>query len=70
MIRDDEKATFVARKLFENNIFIIPATHPAVKLKESRLRLNVSSEHNKGELDSFCAILADINTEFKLNLTK
>ena len=61
MIRDDEKTKVVARKLLENGIYIIPATYPAVKLKDSRLRLNVSAQHTLEDLDNFCETLSSIN---------
>ncbi len=69
MIRDDIKAIFVARKLFEKGIFIIPATYPAVKLKNSRLRLNISALHEKENLDYFCDILKEVDNEFSLNIS-
>lgn len=61
MIRDDEKTKVVARKLLENGIYIIPATYPAVKLKDSRLRLNITAQHTIEDLDSFCETLSIIN---------
>lgn len=65
MIRDDEKTKVVARKLLENGIYIIPATYPAVKLKDSRLRLNITAQHTEDDLDNFCQTLSDINKTFK-----
>lgn len=65
MIRDDMKTKIVARKLLEKGIYIIPATYPAVKLRNSRLRLNITAQHTKGDLDYFCEILSDINKTLK-----
>ena len=63
MVRDDMKAKIIARKLLERGIYIIPATYPAVKLKDSRLRLNVSASHTKEDLDYFCESLSIINKD-------
>jgi 7-keto-8-aminopelargonate synthetase-like enzyme len=67
MIRDDLKTKLVARDLLDNGIYIIPTTYPAVKLKDSRLRLNVSARHTQEDLDYFCQTLKAINK--KLNIT-
>ncbi len=61
MIRDDMKTKMVARKLLEKGIYIIPATYPAVKLKDSRLRLNITAKHTKEDLDYFCETLTEIS---------
>ncbi len=66
MIREDEKTKVVARKLLENGIYIIPATYPAVKLKDSRLRLNITAQHTKKDLDVFCETLSTINKNLTL----
>jgi len=60
MIRDDVKTRLIARKLLENGIYIIPATYPAVKLKDSRLRMNITAQHTKEDLDYFCQTLKNI----------
>lgn len=61
MIRDDEKTKIIARRLLENGIYIIPATYPAVRLKDSRLRLNITAQHTIEDLDNFCEALSAIN---------
>ena len=66
MIRNDEKTKVVARKLLENGIYIIPATYPAVKLKDSRLRLNITAQHTPKDLDVFCETLFAINKSLTL----
>lgn len=68
MIRDDEKTKLVARELLNKGIYIIPATYPAVKLKNSRLRLNVTSQHTKEDLDYFCEMLIEVNKMFNFAL--
>lgn len=63
MIKDDVKAKIVARKLLERGVYIIPATYPAVKLKDSRLRMNISASHTKEDLDFFCQKLNEVEIE-------
>jgi glycine C-acetyltransferase len=69
MIRDDMKTKVIARKLLEKGIYIIPATYPAVKLKNSRLRLNITALHTKKDLNYFSEALSDIDKTltFKAN---
>jgi glycine C-acetyltransferase len=69
MINDDMKAIFTARKLFERGVYVVPATYPAVKLKNSRLRVNVSALHTLEDLEYFCTTLADVDREYDLHLS-
>ena len=70
MIRDDDKTLFTARKLFERGIYVVPAIHPAVKVNDSRFRVNITAQHDIEDLDRFCEVLVDLNEEFELNLNK
>ena len=65
LIGEDKKAKIVARKLLINGIYIIPAIYPAVRLKDARLRLNVSASHTREDLDYFCEKLQTVNEEVK-----
>ncbi|MFV0521804.1 MAG: aminotransferase class I/II-fold pyridoxal phosphate-dependent enzyme [Mangrovibacterium sp.] len=65
MVRDDMKAKIIARKLLENGVYIIPATYPAVKLKDSRLRMNIFATHTESDIDYFCEQLNCINKEIE-----
>ncbi|MCT4615055.1 MAG: aminotransferase class I/II-fold pyridoxal phosphate-dependent enzyme [Marinifilaceae bacterium] len=60
-IGDDKTAKLVARKLLEKGVYIIPAVYPAVRLRDSRLRLNVSATHTKADLDHFVDSLNEVN---------
>lgn len=60
MIRDDEKVMLIARKLLERGIYVIPAIYPAVKLRDSRFRINVTAQYSFEDLDYFCDTLSDI----------
>ena len=68
MINDDMKAILTARKLFERGVYVVPATYPAVKLRNSRLRINVSALHTLEDLDYFCDTLEEVDQEFDLHL--
>jgi len=70
MVRDDMKAKIIARKLLENGVYIIPATYPAVKLRDSRLRMNISATHTKADIDFFCEKLNLIDEEIKFKMLK
>jgi len=61
LIGEDKKAKEVARELLENGVYIIPAIYPAVRLKDSRLRLNVSASHSTEDLDYFIKELVNVN---------
>ncbi|MFV0289625.1 MAG: aminotransferase class I/II-fold pyridoxal phosphate-dependent enzyme [Mangrovibacterium sp.] len=63
MVKDDKKVLFIARSLFEKGFYIIPTVYPAVKLGNSRLRMNISSGHTKEQLDAFCLALEEVNSE-------
>ena len=69
MINDDMKTIFTARKLFERGVYVVPATYPAVKLRNSRLRVNVSALHTLEDLDYFCDTLIDVDQEYDLHLS-
>ena len=68
MVRDDTKVMFIARRLFEKGIYIIPTVYPAVKMNNSRLRLNVSAEHSIEDLDFFCKTLLEVNEEYDFKI--
>jgi len=61
-------AKLIARELLEKGIYIMPATYPAVKLNDARLRMNISAIHTKEDIDYFCKTLSEIDN--KLNFTK
>lgn len=68
MVRDDDKTLFTARKLLENGIYVVPAVYPAVKIKDSRFRVNVTAAHERADLDLFCDVLIDTNKKYNLQL--
>ena len=70
MIRDDEKTLFTARKLLENGIYVVPAIYPAVKINDSRFRVSVTAQHTLSDLDKFCNLLAKINNEYGLGISR
>ncbi len=70
MIRNDEKTLFIARKLLERGIYVVPAIYPAVKLNDSRFRVNVTAQHEIEDLDFFCKTLLNLDNEYNLKLRK
>ncbi len=68
MVRDDEAVMVIARKLLEKGVYVIPATYPAVKLKNSRFRINVTAQYEFEDLDYFCGALESVVNEGNYNL--
>ncbi len=64
MIRNDHKTMLIARELLERGIYVIPAIYPAVKLGDSRFRVNVTTQHTKEDLDYFCNMLSEVSKDF------
>lgn len=69
MVRDDMKTMLIARKLLEKGIYVIPAIYPAVRLRDSRFRVNVTASHTKEDLDYFCEALSDVDKEFNFTVS-
>ena len=50
MIRDAIKAVVVGEAMLERGFNMLPIIYPAVPMKESRLRLFVTSEHTEEQI--------------------
>lgn len=61
MIRDNEKVYEIAKKLQENGILAIGIVYPAVRTKESRLRVSILATHEREDLDKLVRVLSEIN---------
>ena len=69
MVRDDMKTMLIARKLLEKGIYVIPAIYTAVRLRNSRFRVNVTASHTQKDLDYFCEALSDVDKEFNFTVS-
>lgn len=54
-------AKLIARELLKKGIYIMPATYPAVKLNDARIRMNISAQHTKEDIEYFCNVLIEAN---------
>ncbi len=67
MVRDNKKVYVISRLLQENGIFTISIVYPAVRIKESRLRVSVLSSHEKEHLDKLVNTLIQINDVYRFS---
>lgn len=65
MVRDNKKIYEIAKMLQERNIFTIAIVYPAVRTKESRLRVSILSTHEKEHLDHLVNSLNEIDSLVK-----
>lgn len=70
MVRNNEKIYEIARLLQEYGIFTIGIVYPAVRTKESRLRVSILSSHETEQLDKLVDTLNRINNIVKFKKTE
>jgi 8-amino-7-oxononanoate synthase len=66
IIPEEEKTWQVCRYMQDHNIFVLPVVPPAVPPNTSRLRMNVSSEMTKEDMDYVIQTIFDANEAFKI----
>lgn len=67
MIRDEEKVNDIGTFLFNNGIYVNPITQPAVKKRESRLRMSILATHEKESLDITLNLLEDAVKKYNVS---
>lgn len=65
MVRDNKKVYEIAKMLQERGIFTIAIVYPAVRTKESRLRVSILATHEKEHLDHLINALDEIDSHVK-----
>jgi len=65
IVGNDRKLREVSKRVFERGLYTGVVTFPAVSSKRTRLRLSISSEHTKEQMDEAVTILIDVFDEFK-----
>ena len=65
MVRDNKKVYEIAKMLQERAIFTIAIVYPAVRTKESRLRVSILATHEKEHLDHLVNSLVEIDSLIK-----
>lgn len=63
-ISDIETLYAFSKDLYENGIFSVSVTYPAVKLKEGRMRFIVNASHTQKHLDRTIAILGELGRKY------
>lgn len=57
IIGDSEKTMYISKKLYENNILMLPMIFPAVARGQERLRCTISAKHTRQDLDHALDVL-------------
>lgn len=60
---DVELVWAITEKLFERNIFVVPAIYPAVSRKAPRVRFSVTNAHSFADLDEIITNFSEVNDE-------
>lgn len=63
LLGDETRAADFANVLFEQNIFVPAVRWPAVPLGQARLRVTISAQHTREQLDHFLNVLEDIKNK-------
>ncbi|MFZ2955737.1 MAG: pyridoxal phosphate-dependent aminotransferase family protein [Candidatus Ozemobacteraceae bacterium] len=66
LIPDEHALREICRDLHEQGIYVTPVTFPAVARGRARLRLSVSSEHEKADLDLLLGLLSKMKQKYSL----
>lgn len=61
MVRNDFKAKEITRQLWHQGFYALGIIYPAVRSKEARIRLSISANHNKTQIDLLINTLNNIN---------
>jgi len=60
IIGSEDKASFISKKLSENGVVAIPIIPPAVPSGASRIRIQITAEHNREDIDKLVGLLAPL----------
>jgi len=60
IIGSEDRTSFISKKLSENGIVAIPIIPPAVPSGASRLRIQITAEHNKDDIDKLVNLLGPL----------
>ena len=66
MIYDEKKAVKMSEELLKKNIYVIAFSFPVVPTGEARIRVQISSDHTRDQLD--CALNAFYDVGKDLNI--
>jgi 8-amino-7-oxononanoate synthase len=60
MIGDEKKATSISDNLFNNGYHVLASRYPTVPRKKAILRVSLTADHSKENIDSFVRVLAEL----------
>lgn len=67
LISDEHILRAICRELHEQGVYVTPVTFPAVARGRARIRLSVSSEHSREDLDRLLGLLATMKRKYTLS---
>jgi glycine C-acetyltransferase len=66
MIYDEKKAVKISEELLKKNIYVIAFSYPVVATGQARIRVQISSDHSREQLDYALQAFHDVGTELNI----
>ena len=66
MIYDEKKAVKMSEELLKKNIYVIAFSYPVVASGQARIRVQISSNHSREQLDYALQAFLDVGTELNI----
>ena len=66
MIYDEKKAVKMSEELLKKNIYVIAFSYPVVATGQARIRVQISSDHSREQLDYALQAFLDVGTELNI----
>ena len=66
MIYDEKKAVKMSEELLKKNIYVIAFSYPVVATGQARIRVQISSDHSREQLDYALQAFHDVGTELNI----
>ena len=66
MIYDEKKAVKMSEELLKKNIYVIAFSYPVVATGHARIRVQISSDHSREQLDYALQAFLDVGTELNI----
>jgi glycine C-acetyltransferase len=66
MIYDEKKAVKMSEELLKKNIYVIAFSYPVVATGQARIRVQISSDHSREQLDYALQAFHNVGTELNI----
>ena len=66
MIYDDKKSSLIAQDLLAGGVYAVSFSYPVVPLGTSRIRLQISAAHSKGDLDRALNLFEELGKKYSI----